>query len=87
MNRKKILIIKTGSTFPALVSRLGDFDDWVISGMKLPKERFLTVSVFKNEALPSTDEISGIVIPGSHDMVTGMIGSKSKPETAWPICP
>ena len=30
-----IAVIKTGSTYPALAARRGDFDDWMRSGMGL----------------------------------------------------
>lgn len=67
---KPLIIIKTGSTFPALVPRPGDFEDWIIEGMGLFADRCQVVSVYSGESLPSPNALSGVVITGSHDMVT-----------------
>ncbi len=67
---KPILIIKTGCTFPAIAARYGDFEDWIISGMGLPEDHFRVVAPFLAQPLPLVDEISGVVITGSHAMVT-----------------
>lgn len=67
---KKILIIKTGTTFPELLAERGDFEDWVISGMGVGKENVEVVDAYKGASLPGYDRWSGIVVPGSHDMVT-----------------
>lgn len=67
---KSILIIKTGNTFPEISKDRGDFEDWIMAGMGLDRKRFLIVNVSQGEALPDYDGISGIVITGSHAMVT-----------------
>ena len=67
---KPILIIKTGSTFPEISKDRGDFEDWIIVGMGIDRNRFLIVDVSQGEVLPDYDEISGIAITGSHAMVT-----------------
>jgi GMP synthase (glutamine-hydrolysing) len=67
---KPILIIKTGSTFPEISKDRGDFEDWIIAGMGIDRKKFLIVNVSRGELLPGYDEISGIVITGSHAMVT-----------------
>jgi GMP synthase (glutamine-hydrolysing) len=67
---KKLLIIKCGDTIPDLVARKGDFDDWIIKGTGLNHEQTFTVNVEKDERLPDPEEISGVVISGSHAMVT-----------------
>ena len=67
---KPILIIKTGRTFPTIATRFGDFEDWIISGMTLPDDHFTVVSPFLAQQLPPANEISGVVITGSHAMVS-----------------
>ena len=67
---KKVLIIKTGSTFPFLASKRGDFEHWILSGMQIEPHNALIVDVSKGSTLPGFDGISGVVISGSHAMVT-----------------
>ena len=66
----KILLIKTGSTFPFLVSKRGDFEHWILSGMQVEPENAIIVDVCNDFTLPGFDGISGVIISGSHAMVT-----------------
>jgi GMP synthase (glutamine-hydrolysing) len=70
MIMNKILVIKTGSTFPFLVSKRGDFEQWILSGMQIELKNALIVDVSRGAPLPGFDEISGVIISGSHAMVT-----------------
>jgi len=65
-----LLIIKTGSALPSLVQTHGDFEDWILRGMDLSRDQAVVTDVSQGEDLPETSEWSGIVITGSHDMVT-----------------
>ncbi|GAK58690.1 glutamine amidotransferase class-I [Candidatus Vecturithrix granuli] len=65
-----LLLLKTGSTFPELVSQKGDFEDWILQGMGLTRRDVSIVDVTQQEPFPAYDTLSGIVITGSHDMVT-----------------
>jgi GMP synthase (glutamine-hydrolysing) len=65
-----LLIIKTGSTMPALKERCGDFEDWMLREMHWSKAETLVVDVSLGEELPEYDKICGIVITGSHAMVS-----------------
>lgn len=67
---RRILIIKVGRTLPSLITRRHDFEDWVISGMGAAREQVKIVEVNNGGTLPNYNEISGIVITGSHNMVT-----------------
>ncbi|MBV7273936.1 glutamine amidotransferase [Clostridiaceae bacterium UIB06] len=67
---KKILIIKTGTTFPSINESYGDFEDFVINQIDLPKKDVIVCSVYKGDILPDLKEISGVIITGSHSMVT-----------------
>jgi len=42
----KILLIKTGSTFPVLVLKRWDFEHWILSGMQIEPESALIVDVW-----------------------------------------
>ncbi len=65
-----VLILKMGSTLPLLRSRRGDFEDWVITGLGLAREKVRVVDVSGGEPLPALSAHAGVVITGSHAMVT-----------------
>ena len=67
---KVLTIIKAGSTFPAIRYRLGDFEDWIIRASGLSDETVSVVDVMKGEALPPVEKLSGVIITGSHAMLT-----------------
>jgi GMP synthase (glutamine-hydrolysing) len=67
---KKLIIIKAGSTFPALRQRLGDFEDWIIHKIGSSNVAITVVNVMEGEALPPVDMLSGVIITGSPAMVT-----------------
>jgi GMP synthase (glutamine-hydrolysing) len=65
---KPIVILRAGSTFPALKNDCGDFDNWIAQGLADPAvESWDVVNAIR---LPARDEIAGAVITGSHAMVT-----------------
>lgn len=66
----RILIIKVGSTFPALAAKKGDFENWIQSGLGVGDGDRIVVDVRKGALLPDYNSISGVVITGSHAMVT-----------------
>ncbi len=65
-----IWIVKTGCTFPQTASELGDFDHWTREGLALEDQRVRVLDVHDLERLPEPAECRGVVITGSHDMVT-----------------
>ncbi len=67
---KKIFILKTGTSLPVLVRRFGDFDAWIIRGMGTQQSDVEVVEVFNGAALPEINRVKGIVISGSHAMIT-----------------
>lgn len=71
MSAINIVIIKTGDSLPALVARRGDFEDWILAGLGKPHPDTCTViPVHKGGTLPEFDGIGGIIVTGSHAMVT-----------------
>jgi GMP synthase (glutamine-hydrolysing) len=65
-----ILVLKMGSTLPALKARRGDFEDWIISGLGVPRQRVSVVDVSLGQPLPPLNGHAAIVVTGSHTMVT-----------------
>jgi GMP synthase (glutamine-hydrolysing) len=64
-----ILVVKLGSTYPQLIAKQGDFDDWVIRRLDLSKGAARAVDVVAGEKLPQ-DGFGGAIVTGSHNMVT-----------------
>lgn len=66
----RIFIIKTGTTFPNTAKQLGDFDGWTLNGLNLTSGEAEVVDVVAGDTLPKPETCRGIVITGSHAMVT-----------------
>lgn len=66
----RLLVIKTGATLPSLRAAQGDFEDWVILGLGLPSDRVAVADVRVDAPLPAPRDVAGVVITGSHSMVT-----------------
>ena len=77
-----LLIIKAGSTFPELAATRGDFEDWVRSGMGVEPRLVSVVDVTRGQALPDQEALGGVVITGSHAMVTERLGWSER-TAAW----
>lgn len=67
---EKLLIVKTGTTFPAIRKNFGDFDDFIIRQAGIKTGNVIVSSVYKHESLPDLGDIAAIIITGSHAMVT-----------------
>ena len=67
---KKLLIIKTGGTFDHIKKIHGDFEDWVVSFISDQDLVVETVDVANGTGLPIAKHYAGIIITGSHSMVT-----------------
>jgi GMP synthase (glutamine-hydrolysing) len=65
-----ILVLQMGSTLPGLRMRQGDFDDWIIAGLGGGRDAAEVIDVASGAALPATNGHAGVVITGSHAMVT-----------------
>jgi GMP synthase (glutamine-hydrolysing) len=64
----RFVILKTGSTFSDLALRCGDFEDWVATGITVPKDRMLVIDAQSTAELPLSPE--AVIITGAHEMVT-----------------
>jgi GMP synthase (glutamine-hydrolysing) len=63
-------IIKVGSTYPAIAATLGDFEDWILSGLEPVSLEARVVNAEASAELPYPAECAGIVVTGSHSMIT-----------------
>lgn len=67
---KKLYIIKIGTTFRSVKERLGDFDQWTADALGPIGVNVGTVDAEHGEPLPEVGGCAGVVITGSHTMVT-----------------
>lgn len=67
---KKLYIIKVGSTFPATKKLFGDFDQWTANTLGPINIDLEIVDAEHGASLPVSAECAGVVITGSHAMVT-----------------
>jgi len=70
MKPQKIVIVKTGNSFPSIIPVLGDFEDWIARGLGQDPQDIQVVNVEQHQPLPHLDGVKGVVIAGSHAMVT-----------------
>lgn len=67
-------ILKTGSTLPDLAAAHGDFEDWIAVGLAGTDLAVRSLDVRQADqpgfAWPQAEDIAGLVITGSHAMVT-----------------
>ncbi len=66
----RLVIVKTGTTFPNTIQKYGDFEDWTCQGMGVDLSQVSLIDAQHNDSLPSVKECSGVVVTGSHLMVT-----------------
>lgn len=69
MKREKIYILKAGSTYSSIYKKYGDFEDWIVDNINVDQKKILVIDIRKN-LLPVNEELAGIIVTGSHAMVT-----------------
>lgn len=67
---KPMLILKVGDTFPEMARLLGDFEDWIRDGLGPVRYPISVVDPRHSAALPDIRSLAGVVISGSHAMVS-----------------
>lgn len=67
---KKLLIIKTGTTYPSIRKNYGDFENFILDKIHIPNSEVLVSSIYLNQSLPDIKDVFAIIITGSHSMVT-----------------
>ena len=66
----KLYIIKAGSTYPSLAATLGDFDTWTLAALGTVAVDTRVLDAEQGAELPAAHECAGIIVTGSHSMVT-----------------
>lgn len=66
---KPILIVAAGKTFPDLRDQEGDFSDWIDRGLG-DGAAVRHIDAHDADTYPEPHELAGVVVSGSHDMVT-----------------
>ncbi len=67
---KPLLILKVGSTHPHIAAELQDFEHWIQAGLQDDSLPVAVVDPREGQALPAQADIAGVVITGSHSMVS-----------------
>ncbi len=67
---KRLVIVKAGSTFDATAKQFGDFDTWILAGLGSVGVNTCVVDIENGAALPSVTDCAGVIVTGSHAMVT-----------------
>ncbi len=65
-----LYILKVGTTYPATAARFGDFDAWVEAALANPGVAVEVLAIAEGAALPNPAQCAGVIITGSHAMVT-----------------
>jgi GMP synthase (glutamine-hydrolysing) len=65
----RIVILKTGTTYPGIRDSFGDFDAWFVRGLS-PDLALTVVDVVKGESAGNPQDWDGIVVTGSPAMVS-----------------
>lgn len=66
---RRVVILKTGNTYPAISEVFGDFEDWFIAGLS-PELDLTVVNVAADEDPGNIGDWDGIVVTGSPAMVS-----------------
>ena len=67
---KPVLIVKLGDTLPELAQPKGDFEDWFMKPFHRAGLATRVTDPRKGETLPAPADYAGILLTGSHAMVT-----------------
>lgn len=67
---KKFFVIKAGTTFSSTLASFGDFEDWIVAGLWPATFPLEVIDARKGPSLPLPCECLGVVVTGSHAMVT-----------------
>lgn len=67
---KPLLVVKCGSTLPALREARGDYEDWILAGMGVAPGEARVAAVAEGAELPAPEELAAAVLTGSSAMVS-----------------
>lgn len=64
------VVLKAGTTLAELRARRGDYEDWIVAGLGVPRGRVRVVAVHEGAALPAPGAPAAVVVTGSPAMVS-----------------
>jgi GMP synthase (glutamine-hydrolysing) len=67
---RPVVILKAGSTLPAIAERRGDFEDWIEVGLALEPSHLRVFDVTDESCAPPPAGLAGVVVTGSSAMVS-----------------
>jgi GMP synthase (glutamine-hydrolysing) len=70
MKTSRLIIIKAGTTFPNTARKFGDFENWTRHGLGLAVDQVHIIDAVTAVELPSPTTCTGVVVTGSHAMVS-----------------
>jgi GMP synthase (glutamine-hydrolysing) len=65
-----VVILKTGSTYPEIFEKHGDFEDWMKAGLNLPLEMTEVLDAQDLVLSPDNHGAAAVVVTGAVEMVT-----------------
>jgi len=65
-----IAVLKLGHTYATLSSKRGDFEHWIMAGLGVGTDRIHIVDGASGDPLPLYHQLTGVILTGSHAMVT-----------------
>ncbi len=80
MGEKKIYILKLGSTYKDIKKKYGDFDEWIVKGLNIDPKKVNIIRINEGEEIRDFRNCNGVILTGSHYMVTQNKGWSVKVE-------
>ncbi len=65
-----LLVVKCGNALASLRERRGDYEDWILDGLGVPRSRAVVAEVGAGAGLPDPASVAAVVITGSSAMVS-----------------
>ncbi|WP_225785125.1 glutamine amidotransferase [Xenophilus sp. Marseille-Q4582] len=70
LSSRSFLILKLGDTWAEAARALGDFEHWIARGLAAAGLPLRVLDPRRGDALPDPQQVAGVVMTGSHAMVT-----------------
>jgi GMP synthase (glutamine-hydrolysing) len=71
---KPLLVVKCGRTLASLRERRGDYEDWILARMEVPRARARVADAPEGDPLPDPGSVAAVVLSGSSAMVSAREG-------------
>ena len=67
---KPLLVVKCGSALEPVRAQRGDYEDWILAGMEVPRAGARVADAQAGEELPAPGAVAAVVLTGSSAMVS-----------------